>query len=146
MSSLPQNGTEGLSDRRQWALEACTKLPAAELAYPFTMSTAVFKIAGKMFALVNLDDYPGRITLKCDPDFGGLLIHQYDDINHGYHMNKRHWITITLTSSVPTDLLEDLISDSYDLVVASLTNSARLSLETSDRQGAPIAPTSHNEP
>ena len=110
------------------------------------MSTAVFKIAGKMFALVNLDDYPGRITLKCDPDFGGLLIHQYDDINHGYHMNKRHWITITLTSSVPTDLLEDLISDSYDLVVASLTNSARLSLETSGRQGAPIAPTSHNEP
>lgn len=146
MSLTPLNGSGDHIDRREWVLEECSKLAAAELTYPFTPTTAVFKIAGKMFALANLDDPPGRITLKCDPDFGGLLIQQYDDIKPGYHMNKRHWITIALTSSLPSDLLEDLISDSYDLVVASLTNNARLSLDTSDSQAVSTAAPRHTKP
>ncbi len=83
-----------------------------------------------MFAAVSLSDEPGRLTLKCDPDYADFLIQQFDEIIPGYHMNKQHWITITLAPTMPEDLIEELVSESYDLVTAGLPNHARHSLET----------------
>jgi len=94
----------------------CARLPTAELCHPFGESTAVFKVAGKMFAAVSLDDQPGRITLKCDPGYGAALADQYQEITPGYHMSKRHWITVTLSPSLAPDLVEDLLAESYELV------------------------------
>jgi predicted DNA-binding protein (MmcQ/YjbR family) len=72
-----------------------------------------------MFAALGVLEEPNRLTLKCDPDYGALLIQQFDQISPGYHMNKHHWITIALDASVPTDLICELIVDSYELVVAA---------------------------
>jgi predicted DNA-binding protein (MmcQ/YjbR family) len=127
-----REGSDQPSAERLRVLAVCTKLPGAELEYPFGLATAVFKAGGKMFAAVSLSDEPGRLTLKCDPDYAAFLIQQFDEMIPGYHMNKRHWITITLNPTMPADLIEDLISDSYDLVVASIPNHARPSLETRD--------------
>lgn len=73
-----------------------------------------------MFAVVSKNDEPGQLTLKCNPDYAAFLTQQFDEIIPGYHMNKRHWITITLTPSISVDLVEELTTDSYELIVAAI--------------------------
>jgi predicted DNA-binding protein (MmcQ/YjbR family) len=96
--------------------------------FPFGDDAAVYKVAGKMFALVALKDNPLRITLKCDPGEADLLRSQFNAIKPGYYMNKNHWNTITLDDSIPEDLLNDLIDSSYELVVKGLSKAIRESL------------------
>ena len=68
---------------------------------------------------------PARVSLKCEPEFAAALRETHPAIAPGYHLDKRHWITITLDGSVEGDLLDDLVDGSYDLVVAKLPKSKR---------------------
>jgi predicted DNA-binding protein (MmcQ/YjbR family) len=113
---------------RDRVIAACLGRPGAVEDYPFGDAVAVFKVAGKMFALVPLGDLPGNISLKCDPDRAAWLRRQYTAITAGYHLNKRHWNTIELDESVPEDELLDLIDHSYELVVARLPKATRANL------------------
>jgi predicted DNA-binding protein (MmcQ/YjbR family) len=97
--------------------------------YPFGPEVAVFKVAGKMFALVALDETPLRLTLKCDPVEADFLRSIYAAIKPGYHMNKQHWNTITLDGSVPQELLLKMINSSYGLVVKGLRRAEREQLQ-----------------
>jgi len=85
--------------------------------FPFGPSVIVFKVIGKMFALIPLEKTPLRINLKCDPDLALHLRAAYGAVQPGYHMNKKHWHTIILDGSIPNDELLAIIDDSYDLVV-----------------------------
>jgi predicted DNA-binding protein (MmcQ/YjbR family) len=98
----------------------------AEKSYPFGPEALVFKVMGKMFALVSQNEKTPRVTLKCIPADGEVLISQYESISPGYYMNKRHWITISLTGEAPDDMLIDLANNSYDLVVSKLTKADKL--------------------
>jgi len=100
----------------------------AEGGYPFGPGAFVVKVSGKVFALLSEGEDPGTISLKVDPDEGELLRAQYPTIIPGYHLNKRHWITATVDDRIPADLLTDLVDDSYDLVVKSLTKAKREAL------------------
>ena len=93
--------------------------------YPFGPDAAVFKVAGKMFALVAWEEVPLRITLKCDPAEADFFRGMYEAIKPGYYMNKNHWNTITLDGSVPEELLLKMINSSYALVVKGLTKADR---------------------
>lgn len=110
-------------------------LPGAEETWPFGPGALVFKVMGKMFALVSRDEEPARVNLKCDPVDGANLAGRYASITPGYHMNKKHWITVTLTGEVPEELLMDLARDSYDLVVRRLSRADRQLL--SAKEGRP---------
>jgi predicted DNA-binding protein (MmcQ/YjbR family) len=105
-----------MSEERAAALAACASRDGAELTHPFGPQTAVFKIAGKIFALVGLEREPAALSLKCEPEHGELLRAEHEAIVPGYHLNKRHWITVTLDGSLPRTQIEELIEDSYDLV------------------------------
>jgi len=85
----------------------------------------VFKVGGKMFAACRLDDSPLRLSVKCDPELAVRLRADYPAITAGYHLNKRHWNTITLDGSVDDQMVADLLEDSYDLVVTSLPKARR---------------------
>jgi predicted DNA-binding protein (MmcQ/YjbR family) len=113
---------------RDQVIVACLGKAGAVEDYPFGDGAAVFKVAGKMFALVPLGDPPGSVSLKCDPHRAAWLRRQYTAVTAGYHLNKQHWNTIELDGSVPEDELLDLIDHSYDLVVAGLTQAARARL------------------
>ena len=106
-------------------MAACTAKPGSAEDYPFGDGVAVYKVAGRMFALVPLDDEPPSISLKCDPDLAESLRDRYAGITPGYHLNKRHWNTVALDGSVPADEVGELIDHSYDLVVAQLTRAQR---------------------
>lgn len=103
----------------------CLSLPAAEETQPFGPDTLVYKVGGKLFAITAPDDHPARINLKCDPERSLELRDQYKAIRPGWHMNKKHWNTLTLDGSVPPKLIRELIQHSYDLVTASLPAKSR---------------------
>jgi predicted DNA-binding protein (MmcQ/YjbR family) len=116
--------------RRDWGMAACTAKPGTVEDYPFGDEVAVFKVAGRMFALVPLGEVPGSVSLKCDPDLAVSLRSRYAGVRPGYHLSKRHWNTVTLDGSVPDEEMLELIEHSYDLVVARLTKAQRDQLIT----------------
>jgi predicted DNA-binding protein (MmcQ/YjbR family) len=100
---------------------ACAQeLPGAQLEYPFGPAWEVFKVRGKVFMLMT--EVQGRpvVTLKADPVEAHALREQYSYITPGYHMNKKHWITLDSGEGVDKELVEELVTDSYRLVVAHL--------------------------
>ena len=101
---------------REWLRRICASHPGADETYPFGERTAVYKVGGKMFALVPLDADPPRVSLKCDPEWSEVLRNAYDAVEPGYHLNKKHWNTITLDGSIPEDEVAELIAHSYALV------------------------------
>jgi len=92
--------------------------------FPFDDSTLVFKVMGKMFALVNLDP-PHSVNLKCDPIYAIALRQKYKGVQAGYHMNKRHWNTVDLEADYDDNELCAWIDDSYHLVIKGLTRAKR---------------------
>jgi len=88
---------------------------------PFGVDTKVFKVFGKMFALVAWQEVPLRITLKCDPDDALALRAKFSAIQPGYYMNKIHWNTLTLDGSIPEDDVYAMIDDSYSLVLHKIS-------------------------
>ncbi|MFB8035764.1 MmcQ/YjbR family DNA-binding protein [Streptomyces sp. NPDC056004] len=106
----------------------CLEFNASAEEFPFGPETSVCKVLGKMFALSALDARPLTVNLKCDPDEAVRLREKYDAVVPGWHMNKRHWNTVTV-SGVPDRVLRELIEDSYDLVVAGLPKADRLRLD-----------------
>jgi predicted DNA-binding protein (MmcQ/YjbR family) len=94
----------------------CLNLPDAREEFPFRPELSVFKTGAKMFALSALSETPLRVSVKCNPELGEQLRATYPTITPGYHLNKRHWITITLDDSTPNKLVTDLIHGSHELV------------------------------
>src|SRR5438874_12748730 len=105
---------------RDEARAACASRPGAVESYPFGPDTAVYKVGGKMFALLPHSAEPPRVSLKCDPEWAEVLRNAYAAVQPGYHLNKKHWNTIVLDRSIPDDELEELIEHSYALIVDSL--------------------------
>ena len=100
--------------------EHCLAKPGVTEGFPFDEDTLVFKVAGRMFALVDLAGLPPTANLKCDPERAIELRERFEDVRPGYHMNKRHWNTVGLQGDLPGDLLRELLDHSYALVVAGL--------------------------
>jgi predicted DNA-binding protein (MmcQ/YjbR family) len=115
--------------RRDDVLDFCASLPGATEDYPFGDGVAVFKVGGRMFALVPLEGSPGTVNLKCDPDLALELRARYAAVHPGYHQNKRHWNTVDLVSSVEDDNLREMIDHSYELVINGLPRAKRARLQ-----------------
>lgn len=101
---------------------------AVEESFPFDNEVLVFKVAGKIFLLVNLNSSPLRFSAKCMPDKAIELRANYSTVLPGYHLNKQHWNTIISDGSLPKKLMQGWIDDSYDLVRNSLPKKTKLEL------------------
>lgn len=95
---------------------------------PFGPDVLVFKVAGKLFALLPTTGEPPRVNLKCDPGRALALRAHHPSIQPGYHQDKRHWNTLLLDGSLPAELILELVEHSYALVVAGLTRAQRAAL------------------
>ena len=103
----------------------CLSKAAATEGTPFGPEDIVFKVKGKMFALLALEEVPTRVNLKCDPDLALELRDRYEQVEPGYHMNKKHWNTVVLDGVIPDGEVRKMIDHSYDLVVRSLPKAKR---------------------
>ena len=113
-----------LEDLKQYLLDK--KGTTEEI--PFGPQALVYKVMGKMFALVAWDETPLRISLKCDPLRALELRFEFEAVRGAYHMNKKHWNMVDLDTSVPMPEVLEMIDDSYDLVVKGLSKVKRLEL------------------
>ena len=104
-------------------MDACAAFPAVELGYPFGEEVAVFKVVGKVFALIGAQAGQPIATLKADPEDARALVATFPEVTPGYHMNKKHWVSVDLPSAGAP--LDELIRDSYELVVATLPRDKR---------------------
>ena len=111
----------------QQLIDICAAKKGVTQEFPFDDTTLVFKVMGKMFALVNLDA-PHSVNLKCDPVYAIALRAKYKGVRAGYHMNKKHWNTVELHSDVPDKELSEWVNDSYQLVVAGMTGAQKQKL------------------
>jgi len=110
---------------RKALIKYCNGHPAVTEEYPFGEGVAVFKVVGKMFALVPVQG-DVTMTLKCDPEELAVWLRQkYAAVEPGYHTNKKHWNTITVDGSIADDELREMIEHSYDQVVAGLPRAKR---------------------
>jgi len=109
--------------------EYCLKKKGVSEEFPFDEETLVFKVAGKIFLLGSLESIPLQINLKCEPEKAIELREEYETVQPGYHMNKKHWNTIFIDGSVSTLQIFEWIDDSYNLVVAGLKKSERKMLK-----------------
>jgi predicted DNA-binding protein (MmcQ/YjbR family) len=109
----------------------CIGKPGAVEELPFGPETLVFKVGGKMFALMPLDtkNEPLTINLKCDPTLAQILRNTYDAVQPGYHMNKTHWNTVTIDGSIPNHEIYEMVDHSYSAIVKSLKKAERLRIE-----------------
>lgn len=101
------------------------QLPEAESSYPFGPDAMVYKVAGKMFALIAYHQGEERVTVKGMPADNELLVSQFSGIIPGYHMNKQHWLTVSLEQDVNAGMICDLVKGSYQLVVSKLPKGER---------------------
>jgi predicted DNA-binding protein (MmcQ/YjbR family) len=118
-------------DLEKVRLQCLSKLGASE-SFPFDNQTLVFKVGGKIFALLDVEQTES-INLKCEPEKAIELRERFISVMPGYHMNKKHWITISLTSGIPPSVILDCINQSYDLVYNSLTKKQRTQLEEAQK-------------
>ena len=103
--------------------------PEAFEDYPFGPDVCVFKVRGRMFALLSSDAGQLQLNLKCDPDEAVQLRDVFPAISPGYHMNKRHWNTLVMDGSIPQGEVKRMIDNSYALVVKGLNKAERNRLE-----------------
>ena len=103
--------------------EYCLKKKGVTEEFPFDEETLVFKVAGKIFLLASLESIPLQINLKCEPEKAIELREEYDSVQPGYHMNKKHWNTIIIDGTVPAKKIFEWIDHSYHLVVSGLKKS-----------------------
>jgi len=109
--------------------EYCISKKGITEEFPFDEQTLVFKVMGKMFALVPLERIPSQANLKCDPEKAIVLREEYDGIiTPGYHMSKIHWNTLFL-ENLPPKLIMELVDHSYDLVVSKFTKKLKAALD-----------------
>lgn len=100
--------------------EYCLSKKGVTEEFPFDEETLVFKVMGKMFALVPLEKIPLQINLKCDPERAIELREQYEAVKPGWHMNKKHWNTVLSDGSLKPKTIYEMIDHSYELVVSGL--------------------------
>jgi predicted DNA-binding protein (MmcQ/YjbR family) len=94
-------------------------------SFPFDEVTLVFKVLNKMFALTSLNEADFKVNLKCAPEYAASLREQYDAVQPGWHMNKKHWNTVDFSAGLDNQLLYELIDMSYNLAVNGLKKSEK---------------------
>ena len=105
--------------------EYCIAKPAVTEGFPFNDTALVFKVAGKMFALLDLSEEARGISLKCDPELAIELREQHPEVTPAWHFNKKHWNTVNMDGSISHDQLLEWIDHSYEIVVKGLPKSKR---------------------
>ena len=108
----------------QFFREYCLGKSGVSEHLPFDNKTLVFKVGGKIFALCDIEDFKSA-NLKCDPEKAIELRERFQGITGGYHMNKKHWNTVAVHSDVSSELLLQLVDESYLLVKSSLPKRER---------------------
>jgi predicted DNA-binding protein (MmcQ/YjbR family) len=107
----------------------CMAKKAVEESFPFDEHTLVFKVMGKIFAILPLDELEAKANLKALPEWSVELREKYHQVRPGWHMNKKHWNTVLLEEGLDDDLIVKMIDHSYERVVAGFARKMKEEFE-----------------
>ncbi|KAB1643396.1 MmcQ/YjbR family DNA-binding protein [Gulosibacter chungangensis] len=110
---------------QEFGIRLANLLPAVTQTNPFGPETEVFRVADRVFMLTSEIGMGEVVSLKCEPEYGLALRQEHESIIPGYHLNKRHWISIAGGASITEELLRDLVINSYELVIEKLPKKQR---------------------
>lgn len=110
--------------------EYCLSKKGVTEGFPFNDTALVFKVAEKMFALLDLTEDRRGISLKCDPELAIELREKFSDVTPAYHFNKKHWNGISLSGNIRDNLIKEWIDHSYTIVVKSLPKAKQAELKS----------------
>ena len=111
--------------------EYCLQKKGVTEDFPFDEKTLVLKVAGKMFCLFNIEGEHPSVNLKCDPEEALFLRDKYEEVKPGYHMNKKHWNTVSLSGVLSSEEILRQLENSYNLVFGKLPKKVREDLTNS---------------
>lgn len=114
---------------RGYLEDLCGRKPGSTSGFPFGEEHRVFKVCGKIFAVLHVEESPVKFTFKADPDLTVLLREQYQSVRPARYFDKRYWNTLTCDGTVPEDEVKDLLDASYEIVVEGLKKSDREALK-----------------
>jgi predicted DNA-binding protein (MmcQ/YjbR family) len=120
-----QPSTDVQDGHQQEIVDIARRFPEVTVDHPFGPDSTVYRVAGKIFAILQPETDPPQVTLKCEPGLALELRAQFPAVTEGYHVNKRHWNTVLLDGSVPGDELRDMVEHAYRRVVAGLPKATR---------------------
>ncbi|MDQ3985926.1 MAG: MmcQ/YjbR family DNA-binding protein [Actinomycetota bacterium] len=103
----------------------CLAKPGVSDGHPFGPGVLVMKVGGKIFAIIAEEADPLTVSVKCEPEIAEVLRASHNAVKPGYHLNKRHWNTVTLNGTIEDRLVREWIDDSYDLVIDGLPRRVR---------------------
>src|SRR5690554_2482202 len=113
--------------------ELCLQMSYATEDMPFDDKTLVFRVGGKMFALLGLDSDPASINLKCEPEHAISLREEYpENVFPGYHMNKQHWNTVIVQLPITKSIFQEMLQHSYELIFQKLPKKTKEELQSID--------------
>ena len=101
------------------------ELASSTWEHPFGPDWDVFKVGGKVFLLTTHLRGQALATVKCEPELGAELVAEHPHVSPGYHMDKRHWLSVRSGNDLDEDLVRDLVENSYRLVAAALPRARR---------------------
>lgn len=104
--------------------EHCLRKPGAEECFPFGEETLVFKVGGKVFLIASLTE-GNQFNAKCDPERAVELRERHEEVQPGYHMNKRHWNTVRMDGALKAREIREMIDHSYAIVLDALPKKLR---------------------
>ena len=104
--------------------EYCLSLPLATEDFPFDETTLVFRVVGKIFAMLDLER-PDVVSLKCNPVYALQLREEHPEISGAWHMNKKYWNQVNLSGHLEDEFVQGLVRHSYAEVVKKLTRKER---------------------
>jgi len=107
----------------------CSSKPFATSDFPFDDEVMVFRICGKIFALLNIKSAENSISLKCNPELALILREEYKGVTPGYHLNKRHWNSVDCNSGIPEEKIIEMIDHSYSVTAKGLTKKQRREID-----------------
>jgi len=107
----------------------CGRKPGSTSGFPFGEEHRVFKVCGKIFAVLHVEESPVKITFKADQELTGLLRGQYPSVRPARYFDKRYWNTLTCDGTVPDAEVIELLDTSYDIVFESPRKSDREALK-----------------
>jgi len=110
-------------------LDHCMAKKGVEETFPFDEDTLVFKVMGKIFALISLSN-PNQVNLKCNPEKAIDYRANFMAVFPAFHMNKSHWNTVQFNEDVSDSLILEMVNDSYHLVVAKLPKKLKSELDS----------------
>jgi predicted DNA-binding protein (MmcQ/YjbR family) len=101
-----------------WIREYCCSLPGATEQVQWG-DDLVFKVGGKMFAVMPLEPGGPWLSFKCTPEEFADLIER-PGVRPAAYLARAHWISVETEGALPRGEVERLVRQSYGLVLSKL--------------------------